>query len=44
MNENDTIDAGNSKVNTGNSQVWLIDLDGVVWLAGEPIEGVGQAI
>ena len=37
MNDNDTIDAGNSKV-------WLIDLDGVVWLAGEPIEGVGRAI
>ncbi len=23
---------------------WVIDLDGVVWLAGEPIEGVSEAI
>jgi 4-nitrophenyl phosphatase len=30
-------------VDTNSSKVWLIDLDGVVWLAGEPIEGAGQA-
>ena len=23
---------------------WVLDLDGVVWLAGEPIEGAGEAI
>jgi HAD superfamily hydrolase (TIGR01450 family) len=23
---------------------WILDLDGVVWLAGQPIEGVGEAI
>jgi HAD superfamily hydrolase (TIGR01450 family) len=24
--------------------VWIVDLDGVVWLAGQPIEGVGEAV
>ncbi len=24
--------------------VWVVDLDGVVWLAGEPIEGAGEAV
>ena len=23
---------------------WILDLDGVVWLAGQPIEGVGEAV
>jgi len=23
---------------------WIVDLDGVVWLAGQPIEGVGRAV
>ena len=23
---------------------WVIDLDGVVWLAGEPLDGVGEAV
>ncbi len=30
--------------NSDKNKVWLIDLDGVVWLAGEPIDGVGQAV
>lgn len=28
----------------GHGGTWVIDLDGVVWLAGEPIAGVSQAI
>ena len=35
-----------AQVSTGIAQKsrWLIDLDGVIWLAGEPIDGVREAI
>ncbi|MGH8979848.1 MAG: HAD-IIA family hydrolase [Acidimicrobiales bacterium] len=37
-------DATGRKLAANPTGSWVIDLDGVVWLAGEPIRGVGEAI
>ncbi len=35
---------GGSLPSPAGGGTWVIDLDGVVWLAGEPIDGVGPAV
>jgi HAD superfamily hydrolase (TIGR01450 family) len=35
------VNAGSGLAQPGT---WVIDLDGVIWLTGEPIEGVGEAV
>lgn len=33
-----------SPIGAGPRKAWVIDLDGVVWLSGEPIAGAGEAV
>jgi HAD superfamily hydrolase (TIGR01450 family) len=39
-----TPDASTRALVADDKGSWVIDLDGVIWLAGEPIAGVGEAI
>lgn len=38
------LDARGTLPSPSDGGTWVIDLDGVIWLAGEPIDGVGAAV